>query len=320
MSLVATLALTALGYQQQPEKPWEYHQLSPSGLRLKLPEKPKANEDKSEFTLNHQGLQLTVTVQDLKEGQPLDTQSRYLSTVGKYRKKYDGKVEGILNEAEVLAASRFGAERSIGFLLEVGGRPGAVVGWHTVQIQNKIYEILLEGERKFQPWVENILDSQQYVEPTTGEFPSGPVGGLPVHTYLGPAFLSFSGAPTERATTVAIQGTNIPVAAVAEEWLPERIDYSNPAQVNAAFTKQVSGTGIAINPEIAVEETEVEGQKVFQMNGTVFINQVKIACSGIAMVFPDRAVSIVVVYDPNDKEATATASKIVKNAKPIKTS
>src|SRR5690606_5413958 len=131
--------------------------------------------------------------------------------MGAYRKEYGKKITGILNEADILAALRFGATDTIGFVLEIDGGPGVTIGWHIVRCDNYDYEIQIQGEKKHYPWVTTILDSQQYVNVKTGKFTTATLGSLGIESYLGTAFIALNGAERDNAGSLILNGNNLPI-------------------------------------------------------------------------------------------------------------
>ncbi len=318
MPTAALLCLALLANPSQDPAPWQYYRFGESGLKLLLPAAPKPNPDKpGHYTLEHEGLTLDVLAQPANDSQPLPETERYLATIEVYRKQYGKRITAILNESDVIAALRFGATASIGYSIEANGGAGASVGWHLVRIDGYDYEITVKGERRHRPWVLTVLDSQQYVNPKTGEFPTAPIGSLGIQSLLGTAFLSLTGAESDRATSLVLQGDNIPVVGVAQLWIPSNVDYSTPAAVTEAFVKQLTASNIAQNPLIKIEETTKDGQKIYTMVGEVFVTDRKVTCQGIAVIFEDRASSIILLFDPEDKTTAELAKKILESVKPV---
>lgn len=319
MTLPAILSLALLStapVQNNQEKPWQYQPVGKTGLRLLLPEPLKSDPKTPEkFTLEVGGLKLVVTASKSNSESPLDTTGRYLETLGKFRTQYKDRVESILNEPDVESALKCGAEATIGFEMEVKGGQGAAIGWNLVRCNGYDYEILLEGLKGHLPAILTILDSQRYLDPTTNQFKSGPIGGLGIETTLGSGFWAPNGADNETATTLVLQGNNIPIAGAAQLWLPSDVDYSNAVSVQKAFAKQLSSTNVASNPNITVKESTRGDIKTYEMTGEVTVNLQKIECVGVAFVFGREAVSILAVYDPKNPEQAAIAKAIINNAK-----
>lgn len=315
MPVAAIFALALLAQdkpkQDQP-KPWAYYRFGETGLRLFLPEPPVQDPaDKTQFTLSYQGLDLKVTATKADTAKPLPRTERYLAAIGKYQKEYGKKIVGTLNEATVVAALRFGAESSIGFVLEVDGGPGATIGWHLVRCDGYDYEILITGEKKHEPWVLSMLDSQQYVDLKTGKFKTAPIGALGIQSILGSAFIALDGTEPDKATNLVLQGDNVPVVGAAQTWTPDAVDYSNAESVQKAFTKQIIDSNVAQLPQLSVKETTKDGQKVYVVNGFVTVFSKKINVEGRAFVFPDHASSVILIFDPEDKDSAGTAAQIL---------
>src|SRR5690606_33732129 len=175
-----------------------------------------------------------------------------------------------------------------------------------------------QGEKKHYPWVTTILDSQQYVNVKTGKFTTATLGSLGIESYLGTAFIALNGAERDNAGSLILNGNNLPIVGIAQSWVPGAVDYSSSAAVTRAFVKQLTSSNVAESPLIKVDEEDRDGIKTYVMNGEVSVNNVKIVCYGLAFVFEEHAASVILLYDPKDKEALSTANEIIKSIKPVK--
>ncbi|MDI9638854.1 hypothetical protein QPK87_28400 [Kamptonema cortianum] len=307
-----TLGLSIVVASAQEEK-WTPFRLGETGLRITLPKEPKISKLESGFalTLEHESINLKVVAQpDTSSTRPLPS-ALYMARYQEFQAQYDKKIKSILNESPVLEANMFQAEESIGFVLEIAESGGLAVGWQYVRIDGWRYTIDIKSSRSQQPLLERILGSVVYVDPATGDFPVRELGVLGLKSLLGHAFLPDTAVPVERATSLLLQGENLPIVASAGMFSPSELDSSTPEKLKEGIGRWFGKTAQGDSVSIDLTPVEREGAKAYQLDGTIRKSGLTLKMTGIALVRPELT-RVVIIWLDGSEDGMALAQRIVR--------
>ncbi|MCB0824957.1 MAG: hypothetical protein KDC26_02100 [Armatimonadetes bacterium] len=313
LSSIVALAILGAPTQEIKLKPYR---MEPSGLVLRLPSEPKkstpANDGTTSYTLTQDGFQLSVHVQRASE--LLNPGKSYLAKIEPLRATWGKKITGILNEVEISAARRFGSERSIGFLLEIDDKSTSALVWHKIEIDGFIVELEAQSDRKHQPLLENVADTQRYVSPETGEYKLLPVASTPLSTPAGLGFFEALAPNGDPTGTLLLTGSNIPCIATIEPLKPEDIKLDDPEAMLARVRQQIESSMQGIRSDIKIKKSERGGIPIFEMSGTVIIQGKLIRTDGVLFADMEKPYSLVVVYDTDDPDAQPFAKALLEKS------
>ena len=313
LSSIAALAIFGVPLQDIKLKPYR---MEPSGLVLRLPAEPKksisANDGITRYSHNQDGFKLEVQVQKATES--LNPGKSYLAKIEPLRTTWGKKITGILNEVEIIAARRFGSERSIGFLLEIDDKNTSAVVWHKIEVDGFIVEFEIQSDRRHQPLLENVADTQRYISPETGEYKLLPVATTPLSTPAGLGFVEAMAPDGSPTGTLLLAGSNIPCVATIEPLNPEDVKLDDPEAMLARVRKQLESSMQGIRSEIKMSQSERSGIPIFEMSGTVIIQGKLIRTDGVLFADLEKPYSLVVAYDTDDPDAQPFAKALLEKS------
>ncbi len=312
-ALVVPLLVT-LPLADEPE--WKRVRLANTGLFVDLPEAPQERQlaDGIEFKFTHKSLDVTITARKA----PADRQAMsraYSTKFGELREKFGNKIKSIFNEAPVPEAYIFGAEGSMGFVLEIDDSGGLAYAWQQIHIDGYQYTLNLECSRKDQPLMEKLLSSAVYVDPTTGDFRTGPIGGLGLSSYLGGAFLPTQDMPREDSRSLVLDGEAFPVRALGTVWSREEVIFEDADLFKEALTKWLSGFVQGARVEIELKQSPADHGLRYDISGSLIVQGALVQINGVALTDQNEARAVIAVVDPKTEGSAEFARRLISSVK-----
>ncbi|MBL8066943.1 MAG: hypothetical protein JNM28_00665 [Armatimonadetes bacterium] len=292
---------------------WHDVRVGKSGLVLSLPVAPEIATTREEIHLTGKYKSVVVSVvaaeKSADQTQPLS--AAHSEKQKALRELYGRKITATMNEQPVEEAATFGADESIGFVVEVNDGPGRAVAWQRVLADGWEYDINVTCDRRDQPVLERILGSARYVDPATGDFRITALGATGLQSYLGIAFLPKENVARSEATSVVLDSGQFPAMVLATLWQNPEVDYENEAQLRKAMTKWLSAFVQGAESRLEFKAEKGEGETHFDISGTVVIQGIEIKLLGVAYGHRDDAQAVIAVIDPRQEGAEAFARKIL---------
>jgi hypothetical protein len=313
--LAATLTLALLTVQDDSD--WQTHRLGKSGLRLDLPVKPNITEttEETQLTATFKSVKVSIIARPATAETKQNSGQAYSQAFGELRDRYGRKIKSILNENPVLEAFQFGAEESLGFVIETDEQGGKAHAWQQIYIDNFEYTIQIESSRRDQVILEKILASAQYINPETGDFRVSALGNTGLESYLGIAFLPQTDIPRSEANSVVLQSDQFPAMVLATVWTDDSVDYEDPDELKTAMTKWLTTFVQGAESKLTLTPSVQDNQTTYDIKGEVIVQGVQINLLGKAFARRDDAQVAIAVIDPRTKNAEAFAKKILASVK-----
>lgn len=319
--MIATLLAGALLNAQ--DQPWPTHRLAQTGLRIQFPSPPRTESQgkTTVFTFTEKSLTLSITATpDNPEDRPVAS-ALYSEAFNAYRNQHGNRIRSVFNEAPVPEAWVFGAEESIGFVLEIRDSKTAAAAWQFIRADGWRYTLTATAERREQPLLERALGSVQYIDPKLGDFPEKPIGAIGLSSYLGRSFLPSDNVPVERATTLVLQSDTLPAVAVAGSFDPLALDYRTPDKLKEGLAKWLTSFTQGARANLELKPLQRPGidpaHPAYQTEGLVTVQGVSIQIAGVVFTDPENARVVIVIIDPRTAEARPFADRLLRSVKPL---
>lgn len=298
---------------------WNDLRIGTSGLILALPVPGNLTKTTEEIQLKATYKSVTVSVvaaqRTVAQAQPLS--AAHSEKLKALREQYGRKITAFLNEQPVEEASQFGADDSIGFVVEVNDGPGRAYAWQRVLADGWEYDINIACDRRDQPVLERILGSARYVDPATGDFRVSALGATGLQSYLGIAFLPKENVTRKEATSVVLDSGQFPAMVLATVWQNPEVDYENEAQLKKAMTKWLSAFAQGAESSLEFKSSKSEGETHYEISGKVVVQGIEIKLLGVAYAHRDDAQAVIALIDPRQEGAEPFARKILASVSKV---
>lgn len=161
--------------------------------------------------------------------------------------------------------------------------------------------------------MEKLLGSITYVDPATGDYHSGPIGGLGLSSYLGGAFLPTQDMPREDARSLVLDGESFPVRALGTVWSREEVIFEDADLFKEALTKWLTGFVQGSRVQVELKQSTAEHGLKYEIAGSLLVQGALVQIQGVALTNQEEARAVIAVIDPKVAGSEAFAKRLISS-------